>query len=118
MITIHQSTHRLGVHGKKVKNIATGALMGLSSREVAIDIQDTEIVNIPTALFFPVPMSSRINLDVRDSKLSSLGPQLLNTLESKQRHIRQDNRFISFVFSAVRGFFFTTHTQYDESGKP
>ncbi len=45
------------------------------------------MTNIPTALFFPVPMSSRINLDVSDSKLSSLGPQLLNTLESKQRHI-------------------------------
>ena len=91
LLTNFQNTvYRLGIHGKKVKNIATGALMGLSSGDVDIDIQDTEIVNIPTALFFPVPMSSRIQLDVRNSKLSSLGPQLLNTLESKQRHIRDD----------------------------
>ena len=92
--------------------------MGLSSREVAIDIQNTEIVNIPTALFFPVPMSSRINLDVRDSRLASLGPQLLNTLESKQRHIRHDayDR-LSFVFSAVVTLC-TTYTQYDESRTP
>ena len=83
---------QLGIHGKKVKNIATGALMGLSSGDVEIDIRDTEIVNIPTALFFPVPMSSRIQLDVRNSRLASLGPQLLNTLESKQRHIRDDDR--------------------------
>ncbi len=46
-----------------------------------------QVSNIPTALFFPVPMSSRISLDVRGSKLSSLGPQLLNTLESKQRRV-------------------------------
>ena len=85
-----QRLTRLGIHGKKVKNIATGALMGLSSADVDIDIQDTEIVNIPTALFFPVPMSSRIQLDVQNSRLSSLGPQLLNTLESKQRHIREE----------------------------
>ena len=33
-------------------------------------------------------MSSQIKLDVRGSRLSSLGPQLINTLDSKQRHIR------------------------------
>ncbi len=79
---------RLGVRGRKVKNVATGALMGLSSSDVAIEIRDTSVVNVPTAFFFPVPMSSHISLDVTDSQLSSVGPQLLNMLESKQRHIK------------------------------
>merc|ERR1712038_594359 len=48
---------------------------------------DTNISNIPTAIFFPVPMSSHINLDVKGSHLTTLSPQLLNTLDSKQRHI-------------------------------
>lgn len=79
---------KLGISGSKVKNIAIGALTGLRSKEIEIEIRDTQINNIPTALFFPVPMSAKIDLDVKDSKLSSLGPQLLNTLDSKQRHIR------------------------------
>ena len=50
--------------------------------------QDTAIVNIPIFIFFPVPMSSHINLNVRGSRLTSLAEQLINTLDSKQRHIK------------------------------
>ena len=76
-----------GVKGSKVKNIAIGAFAGISSKSVDIDLEDTNISNIPTAIFFPVPMSSHINLDVKGSNLKTLSPQLLNTLDSKQRHI-------------------------------
>ena len=76
-----------GVKGSKVKNIAIGAFAGISSKSVDIDLEDTNISNIPTAIFFPVPMSSHINLDVKGSHLTTLSPQLLNTLDSKQRHI-------------------------------
>ena len=76
-----------GIKGSKVKNIAIGAFAGISSKSVDIDIEDTNISNIPTAIFFPVPMSSHINLDVKGSQLTTLSPQLLNTLDSKQRHI-------------------------------
>jgi Leucine-rich repeat (LRR) protein len=79
---------KLGVKGSKVKNIAIGAFAGISSSNIEIMLKDTKISNIPTAIFFPVPMSSHIKLDVKGSRLSSLGPQLLNTLDSKQRHIR------------------------------
>lgn len=77
----------LGVKGQKVLNIATGAFAGISSADIDIMLTDTQISNIPTAIFFPVPMSSHITLDVKGSRLSKLGPQLLNTLDSKQRHI-------------------------------
>ena len=50
-----------GVKGSKVKNIAIGAFAGISSKSVDIDLEDTNISNIPTAIFFPVPMSSHIN---------------------------------------------------------
>ena len=79
---------KLGVKGTKVLNIAIGAFAGISSPNIDIMLKDTQISNIPTAIFFPVPMSSNIQLDVTGSRLSSLGPQLLNTLDSKQRHIR------------------------------
>ena len=72
---------KLGVKGSKVQNIAIGAFAGISSPNLEISLKDTRISNIPTAIFFPVPMSSNIQLDVTGSRLSSLGPQLLNTLD-------------------------------------
>ena len=78
----------IGVMGDRIENIAISALHGISSRIIDIEVADTNIKNLPTAIFFPVPMSSRIRLDVKGSKLTSVGPQLLNTLDSSQRHIR------------------------------
>ena len=78
----------VGVMGENVENIAISALHGITSRQIDIEVANTNIKNLPTAIFFPVPMSSRIKLDVRGSKLTSIGPQLLNTLDSKQRHIQ------------------------------
>jgi len=74
--------------GDKIKHIAISALVGISSKAIDISIEDTNINNLPTAIFFPVPMSSKIKLDVKGSKITSIGPQLLSTLDSKQRHIR------------------------------
>jgi len=79
---------RVAVKGDKIKHIAISALVGVSSKIIDINIENTNIANLPTAIFFPVPMSSKIQLDVSGSKITSIGPQLLTTLDSKQRHIR------------------------------
>ncbi len=78
----------VGVMGDRIENIAISALHGISSKVINIEVSDTNIKNLPTAIFFPVPMSSKIKLNVKGSKLTSIGPQLLNTLDSHQRHIR------------------------------
>merc|ERR1719410_2371378 len=78
----------VGVMGDKIQHIAISALVGITSRAIDITIENTNIANLPTAIFFPVPMSSRIQLDVSGSKITSIGPQLLTTLDSKQRHIQ------------------------------
>ena len=80
----------VGVMGDKIQHIAISALVGITSRAIDITIENTNIANLPTAIFFPVPMSSRIKLDVSGSKITSIGPQLLSTLDSKQRHIKLD----------------------------
>ncbi len=79
---------KLGVKGGKVKNIAIRAFVGISSSDIDIMLTDTKISNIPTSIFFLVPLSSNVRLDVKGSRLSSLGPQLLNTVDNKQRHIK------------------------------
>ena len=78
----------VGVMGDQIQHIAISALVGITSRAIDITIENTNIANLPTAIFFPVPMSSRIQLDVSGSKITSIGPQLLTTLDSKQRHIQ------------------------------
>jgi hypothetical protein len=89
---------KLGVSGASIDNIAIGAFAGITSQSLDITLKNTNITNIPTAIFFPVPMSSRITLDVRGSRLSSLSPQLLNTLDSKQRHIRLEGLASNPIF--------------------
>ena len=89
---------KLGIKGSNVKNIAIGAFAGISSKFVDISLEDTNINNIPTAIFFPVPMSSHINLNVKGSRLSSLHLQLINALDSKQRHIKLEGLSTNPIF--------------------
>ena len=77
----------VGVQGDKIQHVAISALNGITSKYIDITIEKTNIANLPTLILFPVPMSSHIKLDVRDSKITSIGPQLLSNLDSKQRHI-------------------------------
>ncbi|CAB4055363.1 unnamed protein product [Lepeophtheirus salmonis] len=70
----------LGIRGKKIKNIATRALEGVSSEKFDLSLIDTGISNIPTALFLPVPSSIDFTLDVQNSELKSLSPTLLEEL--------------------------------------
>ena len=44
---------KLGIKGSNVRNIAIGAFAGISSERVDIFLEDTNINNIPTAIFFP-----------------------------------------------------------------
>ena len=80
--------HSVGVMGDRIQHIAISALNGITSRAIDITIEDTNIANLPSLILFPVPMSSHIKLDVRNSKITSIGPGLLNNLNSTQRHIR------------------------------
>ena len=79
--------HSVGVTGDKIQHIAISALHGITSQAVDISIDSTNIANLPTLILFTVPMSSHIKLDVKDSKITSIGPQLILELDSKQRHI-------------------------------
>ncbi|XP_037089126.1 chaoptin-like [Pollicipes pollicipes] len=78
---------RLGVHGRAVRSISTGALAGLSSPRVLLLFSNTSIGGIPTKVLLPVPLSTTVELDVTDSRLTSVGPQLLSQLDDRQRSL-------------------------------
>ncbi|XP_043199067.1 chaoptin-like, partial [Amphibalanus amphitrite] len=77
----------LGVHGRAVRSISTGALAGLSSPAVRLVLADTSVAGIPTKMLLPVPLSTAVALDVRGSQLTSVSPQLLARLDDRQRTV-------------------------------
>lgn len=67
---------RIGLRGRRVRAISTGAFAGLTSPEVEITLANTSLTMLPSILV-PVPMSSNIVLDVSDSKITNLSPPFL-----------------------------------------
>lgn len=78
---------RLGVHGRSVRSISTGALAGLNSAQLRLDLTHTSVGGIPTKVLLPVPMSTHVDIDVSDSQLTSVSPQLLSQLTDRQRSL-------------------------------
>ncbi|XP_066952356.1 chaoptin [Macrobrachium rosenbergii] len=78
----------LTVRGQAVEALSGGAFAGINSPELTVGLVNTSVSNLRSNVFFPVPMSSKISLDISDSNITSLSPQFLNNLDSRQRHLR------------------------------
>lgn len=79
---------RLAVRGRSLEALSGGAFAGINSPELTIGLVGTNVSTLRSNVFFPVPMSSRITLDISDSSVTSLSSQFLTTLDSRQRHLR------------------------------
>lgn len=77
----------LTIRGRSVKALSGGAFAGINSPFLNIGLVNTSVSSLFSHAFFPVPMSSRITLDVTNSKISSLNPQFLSSLYPRQRHL-------------------------------
>ncbi|CAH0559320.1 unnamed protein product [Brassicogethes aeneus] len=89
LITVlHPRLRELGIRGERLKSISSGALSGIKADCMKINLMNTSLTSLPPALFFSVPRSSRINLDVTGSDLSTLSPQILATLEDRRGDLR------------------------------
>lgn len=49
---------------------------------------NTSLTSLPPALFFPVPRSTRIILDVTGSQLTTISPQMLSALEDRRGDLK------------------------------
>lgn len=77
----------LTIRGESVKALSGGAFAGINSPVLNIGLVNTSVSSLFSHAFFPVPMSSKITLDVDNSKITSLSPQFLNSLNPRQRHL-------------------------------
>ncbi|KAJ8918975.1 hypothetical protein NQ315_016879 [Exocentrus adspersus] len=85
---LHPRLRELGIRGSRLRSISSGTLSGLKGPEVIIRLINTSITSLPPALFFPVPRSTRITLDVAGSQLTTISPQMLVTLEDRRGDLK------------------------------
>ncbi|KAJ8965008.1 hypothetical protein NQ314_004406 [Rhamnusium bicolor] len=85
---LHPRLKELGISGSRLRSISSGTLSGLKGPEVIIRLMNTSLTSLPPALFFPVPRSTRIILDVTGSQLTTISPQMLVTLEDRRGDLK------------------------------
>lgn len=84
---MHPRLRYLGLRGKQITTISTGAFAGLKSPRIDLKLVNTSVTSLPQGLFFPLPRSSQISFDVSHSEISSLSPQFLNMFEDHRKHL-------------------------------
>jgi Leucine-rich repeat (LRR) protein len=74
----------LGLRGLRVRSLSSGVLAGLRGPAVRVGLHNTSVSALPPALFFTLPRSTRLELDVSGSQLTTLGPPLLAALDERK----------------------------------
>nr|XP_022919705.1 protein artichoke isoform X2 [Onthophagus taurus]XP_022919706.1 protein artichoke isoform X2 [Onthophagus taurus] len=80
---LNSRLNELGLFGPRLKTLSSGTFSGLKASEITIRLKNTSISTLPQTLFFPVPRSSHISLDLTGSQLTTLNLNLLNTLDDR-----------------------------------
>ncbi|XP_071443229.1 chaoptin, partial [Hetaerina americana] len=74
----------LALRGNRLKALSPGALAGLSAPQIEVRLIETAVNTIPPTLFFPLPKSSRIVLDVGGAQMHTVAPSLLAAFDSRR----------------------------------
>jgi Leucine-rich repeat (LRR) protein len=77
----------LGLRGLRVRSLSSGVLAGLRGPSVRVGLRNTSVSTLPPALFFTLPRSTRLELDVSGSQLTTLTPPLLAALDERKGDI-------------------------------
>ncbi|XP_072380256.1 uncharacterized protein [Diabrotica undecimpunctata] len=85
---LHPRLKEIGIRGSRLRSISSGTLSGLKGPEVIIRLMNTSITTLPPAIFFPVPRSTKITLDVTGSQLTTISPQLLASFEDRRGDLK------------------------------
>lgn len=80
----HPRLSYLGLRGSRLRSISSGTLAGLKGKNLHIKLCNTSLTSLPPALLFPVPRSSILDIDITNSSITVLSPQLLSALEDRR----------------------------------
>lgn len=82
-IRTHPRLRGLTLRGERLKNVLTSALVGVKNSHLKLGFKNSSIDSLPTALFFPVPRSTRVELDLTGSKFTTIPAQLIAALDER-----------------------------------
>lgn len=58
------TNEELGIRGYRLRSLSSGAFAGLKNKNLLIKLMNTSLTSLQPALFFPVPRSAIVNLDI------------------------------------------------------
>lgn len=87
-VQTHPHLRELTLRGERLRSVLSSSLVGVRGPKLFLGLKNTSIDSIPTALFFPVPRSTRIELDISGSKFTNLPAQLLAALDERGGSVR------------------------------
>lgn len=87
-VRTHPRLRELTLRGERLRSVLSSTLVGVRGAKLFLSLRNTSVDTIPTALFFPVPRSTRVELDVAGSKFTNLPAQLLAALDERGGSVR------------------------------
>lgn len=87
-VRTHPRLRELTLRGERLRSVLSSSLVGVRGPKLSLGLKDTSVDSIPTALFFPVPRSTRVELNVSGSRFTSLPAQLLAALDERGGSVR------------------------------
>jgi len=87
-VRTHPHLRELTLRGERLRSVLSSSLVGIRGPRLFLGFKNTSVDSIPTALFFPVPRSTKVELDVSGSKFSNLPAQLLAALDERGGSVR------------------------------
>lgn len=85
---LHPRLRELSIFGSRLRSISSGSLSGLKAPSLAIRLCNTSLTSLPPALFFPIPRSSQVILDVTGNQLTSLSTQMISTIDDRKGNLK------------------------------
>ncbi|KOC68948.1 Chaoptin [Habropoda laboriosa] len=82
-IRSHPRLREVILRGDRLRSVLSSSLVGVRVPKLTVGIKNTSVDSMPAALFFPVPRSTELHLDISQSKFTTLSAQFLAALDER-----------------------------------
>ncbi|CAD6228677.1 GSCOCG00006494001-RA-CDS [Cotesia congregata] len=87
-IRLHPRLQELTLRGERLKSILSSALAGVRNSNLKLGLKNSSIESLPAAIFFPIPRSTQVELDISGSKFTSIPAQFISALDERNGMVR------------------------------
>nr|XP_050859212.1 protein artichoke isoform X1 [Vespula vulgaris] len=87
-IRTHPRLRLLTLRGERLRTVLSSSLVGVRVPSLSLGLKNTSVDTIPAALFFPVPRSTVVSLDITGNKFTTLPVQLLAALDERSGSVK------------------------------